>query len=96
MRQDIDTKNKTKSEIEKAEAQAALDEQAREDEEDKKMMASEKMEYSYWDRLNEQRLFDPNEYFVKGNPALKEESAWISLSVEYQTRLENVKGVLTL
>ena len=59
-------------------------------------MAQEKMEYSYWDKLNEQRLFDPNEYFVKGNPALSEESAWISLSVEYQTRLENVKGVLTL
>ena len=59
-------------------------------------MLQEKMEVTYWDKLNTERLFDPNEYFVKGNPALSEESAWVSLSVEYQTRLENVKGVLTL
>lgn len=54
------------------------------------------MQVDYLDKLNEQRLFDPNEYFVKGNPARPQESAWISLSVEYQTRLENVKGILTL
>ena len=46
-------------------------------------MASEKMEVSYWDKLNEKRLFDPNEYFVKGNPARPEESAWVSISVEH-------------
>ena len=59
-------------------------------------MASEKMELCYWDKLNNQRLFDPHEYFVKGNPARPEQAAWLSLSVEYQTRLENVKGVLTI
>lgn len=46
----------------------------------------------------EQSAFDPTIYLKKGDPTLvdAEQSLWQSTEVYYQTRMQTVKGIMTL
>ena len=79
MRQATNVKQEEKQKVIQAEEARKKLIEEEEDAAEEKAMQDGKIERMHWERKFNQCLFDPEEYFIKGNPSLPREAGWVSI-----------------